>query len=207
MFARTDRLMLRPSWPEDAETLHSNMADEAIIRNLASAPWPYEAEDAREFVSRDHEFQYPNFLLFQRTDGAPRLIGSCGLGKRDGEAELGYWIARPYWGLGYASEAARAVVQIAATIGHSHLNAGHFTDNPASGNVLRKAGFHSTGRTEMRYSKGRSGMARSVLFRRTLPTGAELGNDMGTDLGGDIADKNDMRCEIMMPYDAQLIAA
>mgnify|MGYP003863549573 CR=1 FL=1 len=137
MFARTERLLLRPSWPEDAQELHAAIADEGIVRNLARAPWPYTADDAVHFTAQAHDERHPAFLLMLRTKGAPRLVGGCGIGDLDGEAELGYWIARPYWGLGFATEASRAVINIAKAIGHNKLIASHFTDNPASGNVLR----------------------------------------------------------------------
>lgn len=168
MFARTERLLLRPSWPEDAHDLYQAIADEGIVRNLARAPWPYTVDEAARFTALEHSEAYPTFLLMQRTDGSPRLVGACGLGDQDGDVELGYWIARPYWGLGYASEAAKAVVGIARALGHERLIAGHFTDNPASGRVLRKAGFRPTGRTEQRYSKGRRQLAQSVLYERLL---------------------------------------
>jgi RimJ/RimL family protein N-acetyltransferase len=193
MFARTDRLLLRPIWPEDAEALYNAVADEAIARNLALAPWPYTIGDARSFAAIEHDLRFPNFLMFQRTEGAPRLIGSCGIGNKDGTPELGYWIARPYWGLGYASEGVRAVIDIAKAIGHRHLVSGHFTDNPASGHVLRKAGFRSTGRIEMRHSKGRGQAAPCVLFERFLLSEEDDGFSGPRDT--------------MMPYDAQLIAA
>ncbi len=196
MFARTDRLLLRPSWPEDAGALLKAVADEAIVRNLGSLPWPYNEDHARAFVAREHSPYYPSFLLFQRTDGAPRLIGACGLHNNHGEAELGYWIARPYWGLGFASEAARAVVAIARAIGHDRLVAGHFTDNPASARVLRKIGFRATGRTVMQHSKGRGHPVQCAMFERSL---ASDDNDGGE--GGDRAG------DMIMPYDAQLIAA
>ncbi len=166
MFARTERLLLRPSWPEDDRQIYNAVADEAIIRNLALAPWPYLREDAASFAALQHPQRYPNFLLMQRTDGAPRLVGSCGIHERDGEAELGYWIARPYWGLGYATEAARAVVGVAHALGHSRLISGHFTDNPASGLVLRKVGFKPTGKTEMRHSKGRGRQVPCALYEK-----------------------------------------
>jgi RimJ/RimL family protein N-acetyltransferase len=171
MFARTERLLLRPSWPEDSKALYEAVADEAIVRNLALAPWPYTPRDAADFAAAEDQTHYPNFLLWQRTNAAPRLIGSCGLGKRDGQAELGYWIARSHWGLGYASEAARAVLSIARALGHSHLVSGHFTDNPASGRVLRKIGFRSTGKTEMRHSKARGYSAPCALFEHALEDG------------------------------------
>ena len=100
MFARTERLLLRPSWPEDAQELHAAIADEGIVRNLARAPWPYTADDAVHFTAQAHDERHPAFLLMLRTKGAPRLVGGCGIGDLDGEAELGFWIARPYWGLG-----------------------------------------------------------------------------------------------------------
>jgi RimJ/RimL family protein N-acetyltransferase len=168
MFARTERLLLRPSWPEDAAELHQAIADEGIVRNLASAPWPYTADDAAAFAALEHDPLFPNFLLMLRTDNAPRLVGSCGLGEREGEAELGYWISRPYWGLGFATEAGRAVINIARTIGHKKLIASHFTDNPASGKVLRKLGFQHTGKTASRHSKGRRAAASCVLYENAL---------------------------------------
>ena len=168
MFARTERLLLRPSWPEDACALYEAIADQDIVRNLARAPWPYTADDAAWFAKLEHSQMFPNFMLMLRTDGAPTLIGSCGLGELDGEAELGYWIARPYWGKGFASEAARAVVGVAKALGHKKLVSGHFVDNPASGRVLRKVGFRPLGRQEQRYSAGRACDVSCALFEQSL---------------------------------------
>jgi len=168
MFARTERLLLRPSWPEDAGELHQAIADEGIVRNLARAPWPYTAEDAVRSAPQEHDAHFPSFLMMLRTNGAPRLIGACGIGNLDGEPELGYWIGRPYWGLGFATEASRAVIEIAKTIGHKKLVASHFTDNPASGKVLRKLGFQSTGKTAQRHSNGRGIATTCALYERSL---------------------------------------
>ncbi len=168
MFARTERLLLRPSWPEDSQMLFQTIADEAIVRNLSRAPWPYALADAEAFATKEPTFHYPAFLLMQRTDGAPRLVGGCGLGEHDEGTELGYWIAQPYWGLGYATEAARAVLGIARALGHRKMIARHFLDNPASGRVLRKLGFRSTGRTEIVQSQGRGEAAPCAAYEREL---------------------------------------
>jgi RimJ/RimL family protein N-acetyltransferase len=173
MFARTERLLLRPSWPEDAHELHQAIADEGIVRNLARAPWPYTHEEAVRFATMEHDETYPAFLMMLRTDGAPRLIGACGIGERNGDAELGYWLARPYWGLGFASEAGRAIVGIAKALGHRRLVAGHFMDNPASGSVLRKLGFRDTGKSEPRHSRGRGVAMPCALYERSLEGAAE----------------------------------
>ena len=68
---------------------------------------------------------------------------------------MGYWIARPYWGLGFATEAGRQLMGIARAMHLPKLTAGHFLDNPASGAVLRKAGFRPTGRIEQVHSLAR----------------------------------------------------
>src|SRR3546814_7093655 len=77
---------------------------------------------------------------------------------------MGYWIARPYWGLGFATEAGRQLLHIARAMNLPKLSAGHFVDNPASGAVLRKLGFRPTGKVAQRYSLARGGEAACALF-------------------------------------------
>ncbi|WP_370073167.1 GNAT family N-acetyltransferase [Novosphingobium sp. THN1] len=51
MFIRSERLFLRPAWPEDWAELHALIDDEAVVRNLSRAPWPYGPDDAKRFVA------------------------------------------------------------------------------------------------------------------------------------------------------------
>jgi RimJ/RimL family protein N-acetyltransferase len=158
MFARTERLLLRPGWVEDAPALLTAIGDERIVRNLARPPWPYRLADAEAFLARESAADAPMCLVFLRDAGAPRLIGGIGFGpKTDDGREFGYWIAKPYWGRGFATEAGRAVI---ANARHSlridRLDAGHFLDNPASGRVLAKLGFRPTGITRMRHCAARN---------------------------------------------------
>jgi len=165
MFVRTPRLLLRPGWIEDAPALATAIGEEAIVRNLARVPYPYEETDAHAFLAMGEDARLPRLLVFARTLGAPRLIGGCGLHlEADGDVALGYWIARPHWGLGYATEAARAVLALGRTLGHRRIVAGHFTDNPASGHVLRKLGFRPTGRVVPRRSLARGGEVDCALY-------------------------------------------
>lgn len=165
MFARTPRLLLRPGWMEDAAMLAQTIGDAAVLRNLSRAPSPYGLDDAEAFLALPHHPQLPRLLAFTRTQGAPRLVGGCGIHlNEDGAPELGYWIARPYWGLGFATEAARAVMDMARTNGVRDIRACHFADNPASGNVLRKLGFRAMGQKAQRYSLGRDAMVDCLLF-------------------------------------------
>lgn len=183
MFAVTPRLLLRPGWPEDAGALHAAINDEAIVRNLASAPWPYRLDDARQFLSLPVDPATPRWLIFTRTDRAPQLAGCIGIDLQgNGDAELGYWISRRHWARGYATEAGRAVLDNARSLGHNRLIASHFVDNPASGSVLRKLGFKPTGQTVGRFSRGRNREEQAVEFACLL--------------------EDDQKCEAMRPLAA-----
>ena len=169
MFARTERLLLRPGWAEDAPALAQAIADEAIVRNLATAPWPFALRDAEAFLAAPRDPVLPSFLIYQRTRAAPQLVGACGLGRRpSGAVELGYWIARDSWNQGFATEAGHALLAIAEALGLARLEASFFIDNPASGRVLEKLGFTPTGLSAPRYSCARGTQAQARLCRKVL---------------------------------------
>lgn len=166
MFHRSERLFLRPAFPEDWAAIKACLgADQGIVRHLAHAPWPYGEDAARAFAAMTQDARLPHFLVTLPGVG---VIGSAGLGDHEGAPELGYWIAREHWGQGYATEAARAVLRIARTLGHRRIMAGHFTDNPASGRVLAKLGFVPTGRIVPRHSLARGAQAQSVEYALDL---------------------------------------
>lgn len=191
MFARTPRLLLRPGWMEDAPALAAAIGDAAVLRNLTRAPADYGLADAETFLAQPQNPRLPNLLAFTRTKGAPRLVGGCGMhAAEDGAVELGYWIARPYWGLGFATEAARAVMHMTRASGVRNVRALHFADNPASGNVLRKIGFRHNGRIERRFSLGRGAAADCLVFEEGVfgeKGAARMVADSSMDLYGDAA--------------------
>ncbi|MDJ0977076.1 MAG: GNAT family N-acetyltransferase [Erythrobacter sp.] len=173
MFHRSPRLLLRPIWPEDWKLVLGGIADEGVVRNLARAPWPYKEDDARRFTALPVEPHVPRFLITRARDAS--LIGCIGIersdafeGGPDDTVELGYWIARQHWRRGYATEAGRAVLEIARTLGYTQVMAMHFLDNPASGRVLKKLGFCATGVVTQRHSCGRGGKAAAREFRLDL---------------------------------------
>jgi RimJ/RimL family protein N-acetyltransferase len=169
MFARTPRLLLRPGFPEDAPALAAAIADQAIARNLANVPWPYSMRDAEAFLASPRDPILPSLLIFERTTGAPQLIGACGLGRRpSGAVEMGYWIARPFWARGFATEACLALVEIARTLGLTSLEGAHFLDNAASGRVLEKLGFEPLGIVAPRRSCGRDAEVPARMMRLSL---------------------------------------
>ena len=93
-------------------------------------------------MGRFHAGEQIAFAITLRTNGT--LIGGVGLRReRDhNRAELGFWLGVPYWGNGYATEAARAVLRYGfESLGLHRIQASHFSNNPASGAVLRKIGM------------------------------------------------------------------
>lgn len=174
MFHRTQRLFLRPAFPEDWEAVHAAIAREEIVRNLATAPWPYTPDDARAFVNKPQDKWLPHFLVTLPGTG---VIGSAGMGVDElGEPMIGYWIAGEHQGRGYATEAARGVLEVARGLGHRRLTATHFLDNPASGRVLAKAGFQPTGEVRPGFSLARGGNDLVACYSIEL---AECAADMG----------------------------
>lgn len=167
MFMRTDRLFLRPIFPEDWREVYRGIADEGIVRNLARAPWPYREDDARQFCAMAASEARKRFVITLPGEKGAPVIGMIGFEELDGAGEeLGYWIARDRQGCGYATEAVHGVADIAAAIGLDSLEAGHFLDNPASGRVLQKAGFVPTGEIRAMTSLGRGG--EKTLCRRLV---------------------------------------
>ncbi len=166
----TERLILRPVQKSDAEAITTLINNWDVARMLARVPFPYTLEDARSFLEKADRFPQENgacvFAVTQKTDQV--FKGVIGLDPHDtGVFELGYWLGEPYWGQGFASEAARAIVDFAfEVLNIDRLNASHADDNPASGNVLKKVGFEPYGK-EPKESVARSELVDSTMV--TLP--------------------------------------
>ena len=162
----TERLLLRGPVHADAERLAELANDAAVAAMTSSLPHPYRAQDAEAFVGgalmRDWDRE-PQFVIEHRHFG---LVGALGFKPgANARPELGYWLGRPFWNRGYATEAARAALDWARRDWRKKLVvAGHFADNPASGQVLCKAGFLYTGDTELRWSQARQGPVRTRLM-------------------------------------------
>jgi RimJ/RimL family protein N-acetyltransferase len=140
----TERLTLRVPRLEDAKAIAQLANDRRIAENTTRIPFPYRRDDAEAFIAQANAREGDLTLLIT-FDGAP--IGACGLARLDGPApDLGYWVGAPFWGNGYATEAARAVIDHAFTaLGHDAVQAGARVTNPASRRVLEKCGFQWTG--------------------------------------------------------------
>jgi RimJ/RimL family protein N-acetyltransferase len=141
----TERLTLRAPRFEDSQAIATLVNDRRIAENTARIPHPYGLADAQAFLTAanadDGEIV---FLITTQTNG---IVGCCGIAKLDGEApEIGYWLGVAFWGQGYATEAARALIDHAfGELDYDTLLAGARVSNPASRRVLQKCGFQWTG--------------------------------------------------------------
>jgi len=164
MFYRSERLFLRPAFPEDAREIYEGICDAGVVQMLARAPWPYRLADAEEFCALPADSQAPRFVItLPEAKGAP-IVGGVGFHPNADGIGLGYWIARNHWGRGYATEAARGALAVGRALGLGRVTAGHYLDNPASGRVLRKLGFRETGEVRPAFCQARGGEL--VLSRR-----------------------------------------
>jgi RimJ/RimL family protein N-acetyltransferase len=175
MFYRSERLFLRPAFPEDAREIYEGICDAGVVQMLASVPWPYRLADAQEYCAKPHDARAPRFAVtLPSVKGAP-IVGVVGFHPDGDGIGFGYWIARDHWGRGYATEAGRGALEVARALGHRRVSAGHYVDNPASGRVLRKLGFRETGEVRPQFCQARGGDL--VLSRRYALELAEAGAD------------------------------
>ncbi len=141
------RLTLRPFQRSDAAPMLPLIGDFAIADTTARIPHPYTAQDADAFLSMlEADPAKPIACITLTATG--QLIGAVGLDLEPAHnrAELGYWIGRPFWNQGYASEAAAAMLAHAFTaLRLNKVCAHHYTRNPSSGRVLEKIGMRRQG--------------------------------------------------------------
>ena len=159
MFIRTERLFLRPGWPEDIDDLIEALGDQALRRTVEVSALPKSREGLRDYLGKPRDPRLPHFFMYLRDAHGARLVGGIGLGRHGDEIEVGYWIAESHRGRGYALEALRAVLDHARALGHRRLVARHFSDGGATMRVLEAAGFRAAGEDQPRYSGGRGGTA------------------------------------------------
>lgn len=156
----TPRLVLRSFRMTDAADVVRLAGDRDIAATTRLIPHPYELPMAEAWLSSlpaaTERGELLNFAITLKTTG--ELVGAIGLvlNAVDHHGELGYWIGKPYWDNGYATEAAKAIVDHAFGVLHLHrIFAHHFSRNAASGRVMQKLGMKCEGyMREHRYKFG-----------------------------------------------------
>lgn len=147
----TERLIIRPLTLADAPAIQSQVSDREIAATTLNIPHPYPEGGAEQWIIRAIEgFEKRsvfNFAIVRKAD--EQLIGCIaieGVKEPHRKCEIGYWIGRPHWGQGYATEAARAVLAFAFDeLGANKVWAQFFMNNPASGKVMQKLGMTHEG--------------------------------------------------------------
>ncbi|QUJ77652.1 GNAT family N-acetyltransferase [Sulfitobacter albidus] len=141
----TDRLALRPFRVEDADTVVRLIADWDVLRWITRAPYPYTRDDAMAFILRHAALTAPVYAVTR----AGQLMGCCSL-----QEELGYWLGKSFWGQGFATEAARAVLAEHFALSDTSVISGYLLGNAGSAGVLGKLGF-TRGKLKIRDSAAR----------------------------------------------------
>jgi len=147
---KTERLVLRRLCQEDIAQLLPLIGAREVAATTLRIPHPYTLEHALSFLkSSDSAWakgEAARFGIFLRD--RERLCGDVGLSVNleHHHAELGYWIGMPFWGKGYCTEAAREILKYGFnTLNLHRIHSGHYSNNPASGRILRKLGMKYEG--------------------------------------------------------------
>lgn len=146
----SSRLRLRPFSLADASDVQRLAGAREVAATTITVPHPYEDGLAEQWIATHGpafvEGKSLTLAVTELESGA--LVGAVGLAltPQDHRAELGYWIGVPYWGRGYATEAARTMVQHGIRgLGLHRIVARHMAHNLASGRVMQKIGMTREG--------------------------------------------------------------
>lgn len=142
MRIETERLVLRPWREDDAAALYPYAADPAVGPAAGWLPHQDEADSLnvlRTILINDHTWA----ITIAPSD---EPVGSIGVfpghsEMQNGEPEIGYWIARPFWGNGYVPEAVRALLSLYFSFGAGRIWCAHARENDKSRRVIEKCGF------------------------------------------------------------------
>ncbi len=142
----TNRLVLRELRQGDLEPICEYINNFKVSKMLTVVPYPYTKADGEWWLNhiRETPLSEETNWAIESEHGFTGVIGIRI--PEDGHPRIGYWLAEPFWGKGYMSEAAEAVVDYCfETLGASKVTSGAFEENDGSLNVLAKNGFQTVG--------------------------------------------------------------
>ena len=142
---KSKRLLLRPFQADDAKEVQRLAGNIKVSATTLNIPYPYDDGLAEEWISThiDH-WNNRTSISYAITDRKNfKLLGTMSLVSiYNTEAELGYWVGEPFWGNGYCTEAAKAIVEFAFTeLGIIKISGEHLLSNIASGKVMKNIGM------------------------------------------------------------------
>ena len=170
----TPRLIMRELRLSDAGRFSELASDADVARMTSSFPHPLPPIFAEFFIMRFIErrragLAYPYAITLQGSDD---ILGMMDIFKNGaGQWEIGYWLGRPSWGQGYATEAGAAILDLArSALGITEVHAGVYVGNESSERVLTKLGFKRTHETDNLFSMARLQKAPGQRYIRTAPS-------------------------------------
>lgn len=129
---------------EDLPLVTQYLQDKVFSELTSNIPYPYRKEDAEFWFKISKEaFEKRKGFTFAIRDKNEQMIGAIGLHDEGSDkAEMGYWLAKPFWNKGYVTEAAKSVVDFGfKELGFNKIYATYFPHNPASGKIMQKIGM------------------------------------------------------------------
>src|SRR6266849_3342817 len=147
----TERLKLSPWGEDDIPSLRALSTDPEVVRYISDGvPWP--EERIREFFERQRRlYAERGYCMWRLSAGGGELIGFCGIQPLGdtGEIEIGWWLAKAYWGRGLATEAARCALSDAfERVGLRRVVAIAQEANRATTRIMEKLGMKHKKRSE-----------------------------------------------------------
>ena len=146
----------------DQDALIEYLNEPDIYATTVRIPFPYTPADAQEWFALVEKLTAENGQPFNWAirDDAGKLIGDINFEREAAErsrshrAEVGYWLAKPFWGRGIMTAVvAAACRQAVATLELTRITANVFSFNAASARVLEKCGFEQEGYLKKHYFK------------------------------------------------------
>ena len=143
---KTKRLTLkRPDKSINKALFATQVGDWEIAKWLSDIPYPYTEKNAEKFIKKTSLDDLRFCVFFNKS-----LVGGVGLSfEENNQLDLGYWIAKDYWGNGFATEASMGLIEyVKNETEFKVITACYIKDNKASANVLKKLGFKEVGECE-----------------------------------------------------------
>ena len=149
---------LREAVKADAAVIANYAGDYEVARMVATIPHPYSLQDAYDFIdiiSAQQKLGQGHSLIIARNDQITGMIGW--FYNDENMLEIGYWVARKFWGQGIAGKAVQLIIDLIRIEcpDDTHVLAQYMNENPASGRVLEKNGFVSDGGGDVCFSLAR----------------------------------------------------
>ena len=156
---QSKRLLLRPFQLSDATDVQRLAGEKEVAATTLNIPHPYLDGMAESWIATHaDQFEENNAVtlaILLKEDAI--LVGAIGLTNvaPNHQAEMGYWIGKPYWNHGFCTEAAARLIRYAFDdMGLIRIHAHHLHRNPASGRVMRKLGMQHEGTLRQHVKQG-----------------------------------------------------